>query len=276
MLNSISLRKVAILNLIVTFATFGPASSATDLYGTNHSVLHGITRTATTSVQASTLPAGVSVPSYAVVTTNVQALSGWKICVGSCAGGKTPTSYKMTQHVASASRNNDGMGTTFSESGVAFGDVMWYVSLGNSSAKNFVLDFWMKIDKPQNVQALEYAILKRDSTYWYKGSTQCNYISGALRGYNVSTHSWQSLGANCMKATAGTWQHVTIQYSISSGKTEFQKANFGSLLQTMTASLPRQSESSTSSSMGVHFQLDNANTTSGYTVSVDNWTVYSW
>jgi hypothetical protein len=182
----------------------------------------------------------------------------------------------MTQKVASASRNNDGLGATFYESGVAFGDVMWYLSLGNTSAKNFVMDFWMKIDKPQNVQALEFAPLKRDGSYWYKGSTQCNYNSGALRGYNTSTGSWQGLGANCVKATAGTWQHVTIQYSIASGKMAFQKVNFGSLLQTMTASLPRQAMSSSSSSLGVHFQLDNANTTSGYTVSIDNWTVYSW
>jgi hypothetical protein len=274
MLNSTILRKTAVVNLMLLVATFGPTSSATDLYGTRHSVLHGITRTATT-VPSTTL-AGITIPTYAVVTKNVQALSGWKICVGTCAGGKTPSSYKMTQRVAAASRNNDGTGATFYESGVAFGDVMWYVTLGNSSAKNFVSDFWMKIDKPQNVQALEYAVLKRDSTYWYKGSTQCNYISGALRGYNASTHSWQTLGANCMKAAAGTWQHITIQYSIATGKTAFQHANFDALTQSMTASLPRISESSSSSSMGVHFQLDNANTTSGYTVSVDNWTVYSW
>ena len=278
MFNSNVLRKAATLNLILAFATFGPASSAVDLYGTRSSVLHGIVRTATTSLSstASTVPSGYSIPSTALTVKNVQALSGWKICVGSCAGGAVPKTYKMTQKVSSASRNNDGTGTTFYESGTPFGDVMWYTSLGSSATKTFVMDFWMKIDHPENVQAIEFALLKRNSYYWYKGSTQCNYQTKALRGYNPSTKSWQSLGASCIPLKANTWQHVTIQYSISSGKTAFQQVTFDGLTSGMTVSLPRITESTTSSGMGVHFQLDNANTTSGYTVSIDNWTVYAW
>ena len=278
MLNSKLLRKAATLNLILAFASFGPTSSATDLYGTRHSVLHGIVRTATTNLSstASTMPAGYTIPGTALVTKDIQTLSGWKICVSSCAGGATPKTYKMTQNVASASRNSDGTGATLYESGTAFGDVMWYNSLGNSAAKNFVMDLWIKIDHPENVQAFEFALLKRNSYYWYKGSTQCNYKTNALRGYNPSTKSWQSLGANCLQIKANTWQHLVIQYSIASGNTAFQQVSFDTLTQSMSVSLPRIKESSTSSSTGVHFQLDNANTTSGYTVSIDNWTLYSW
>jgi hypothetical protein len=28
--------------------------------------------------------------------------------------------------------------------------------------------------------------------------------------------------------------------------------------------------------LGIHIQLDNANTTAGYTVYVDDWSLYSW
>lgn len=235
----------------------------------------GILRTATTATTAS-LPPGVTVPVTAVVTKNVQTLSGWQICVASCANGAVPKSYKMTQHVASASQNNDGTGATLHQSGTPFGDVMWHDTIAqNSSATHFVMDMYIKVDHPENVQALEIALLKRIGSYWYKASTQCNYKTGDFRGYSPG-HGWVSLGAKCVKAQANTWQRVTLQFSVSSGRTSFDGASFNGVLQPMAATLAPVHESTTSQTMGVHFQLDNANTTSGYTVDVDNWNVYSW
>ncbi len=261
--------------LLFSLAAVSLAPTAEVHAGTIHSALpHSITKAAAST--GYTVIPGVTIPGNALAIQNVQTLSDWKICIGSCASGKVPTSYKMSQHVSSASLNGDGSGATFHESGTAFGDVMWNLTLNHATATHFVMDMYIKIDHPENVQALEIALLKRDGTYWYKGSTQCNYRSGAMRGYNVQSHAWDNLGATCVPAKANTWQRVTLQYSIVGGQTNFEGASFDSVLQPMSASLPRQPESSSSETMGVHFQLDNANTTSGYTVDVDNWTVYSW
>ena len=271
MLRQQIIKAATITNLFLLFSAMAvsPVAEASSFNLT--AVPHPIVRNA-----AAGLPPGFSVPSNASVISDVQAASSWNICIGSCASGKVPTSYSMHQHVSSASMNGGSTGTTFHESGTTFGDVMWNHTLTKTTATHFVMDFYMKIDHPENVQALEVALLKRDGTEWFKGSTQCNYRSGALRGYNPQSHAWSNLGANCVKAQANTWQHVTLQYSIVGGTTNFEAANFDNVLQTMSASLPTVHESSTSETMGVHFQLDNANTTSGYTVSVDHWTVYSW
>lgn len=275
MLKSNVLRAASSINLLL-FATVGVAPTAkASSFTTINTIPHSVIRQAATPAVA--LPPGFSIPDTAVVASEVQAASSWKICIGSCASGKVPTSYKMTQHVTSASINGDGTGTTFHESGTTFGDVMWNHTLNShSSATHFVMDMYIKVDHPENVQALEIALLKRDGSYWYKGSTQCNYRSGQMRGYNVQSHSWNNLGAACVPAKANTWQRLTLQYSIVGGHTNFEAVSFDNVTQPTTASLPPQHESTTSQSMGVHFQLDNANTTSGYTVSVDNWTVYSW
>lgn len=269
MLRQQIIKAASITNLFLLFSTMAVSPAAEASSFTTTAVPQAIVRSAA-------LPPGFSVPGNASVISNVQAASSWKICIGSCASGAVPKSYSMHQNVASASLDSKTTGATFHESGTPYGDVMWNHTLTKTTATHFVMDFYMKIDHPENVQALEVALLKRDGTEWFKGSTQCNYKSGALRGYNPQSHSWNNLGATCVKAKANTWQHVTLQYSIVGGTTNFEAANFDSVLQNMSASLPTQHESTTSETMGVHFQLDNTSSTSGYTVSVDHWTVYSW
>jgi len=222
------------------------------------------------------LPPGVTVPSQATHTENLQASSGWQTCVGTCANAPTPQTYTLTQNLTSPSLNNDGTAASYSESGTVYGDVMWYNHLGDSSTTNFVIDLYLMIDHPENVQALEFAVLKNDGLNWYKTSTQCNYQSGALRGFNVQTFQWVDLGANCVPAQANTWQRVTLQYSISGGMTNFNGVSFDGVLQSISVSLPPEPQSTASELLGAHIQLDNANTTSGYTGYVDDWSLYSW
>jgi hypothetical protein len=222
------------------------------------------------------LPPGVTVSSQASLTTNVQADSGWQTCVGTCANAPVPQVYTLTQNADLPSLNGDGKAASYSENGTPFGDVMWYDHLGNSSATHFVIDFYLMIDHPENVEALEFAVLKNIGLNWYKTSTQCNYQSGALRGFDVQSFQWVSLGANCVPAQANTWQRITLQYSIAAGMTNFDGVSFDGILQPISVSLPPESQSAISELLGVHIQLDNANTRSGYTVYVDDWSLYSW
>jgi hypothetical protein len=222
------------------------------------------------------LPPGVMLSSQATRTENLQASLGWQTCVGTCANAPTPQTYTLTQYVSSPSLNGDGTAASYFESGTPYGDVTWYYHLGNSSATNFVIDLYLMIDHPENVEALEFAVLKNDGMNWYKTSTQCNYQSGALRGFNVQTFQWVDLGANCVLAQANTWQRVTLQYSIIGGMTNFNGVSFDGVLQPFTVSLPPEPQSVASELLGVHIQLDNANTSSGYTTSVDDWSLYSW
>jgi hypothetical protein len=193
-----------------------------------------------------------------------------------CANAPVPQIYALTQNVISPSLNGDGTAASYSQSGTPYGDVMWYYHFGDSSATHFVMDLYLMIDKPENVQALEFAVLKNDGLNWYKTSTQCNYQSGALRGFDVQSFQWVNLGANCVPAQANSWQRVTLQYSITGGMTNFDGVSFDGVLQPISVSLPPEPQSMASELLGVHIQLDNANTTSGFTVDVDDWSLYSW
>lgn len=221
------------------------------------------------------LPPGVTTPSQAIRNTNLQAETGWRTCIGTCANAPIPVMYTLKQDVASPSLNSDGTAASYSESGTPYGDVMWYYHLGNSSASHFVIDLYLMIDHPENVEALELAVLKNDGLNWYKTSTQCNYQSGKLRGFDVQTFQWADLGANCVRAEPNTWQRVTLQYSIG-GTTNFDGVSFDGVLQPIAVSLPPEAQSLASELLGVHIQLDNAKTASGYTAVVDDWSLYSW
>lgn len=229
-----------------------------------------------TNLNPNVLPPGVTVPNQASTSKNVQTDSGWQTCVGTCANAPVPKVYTLTQNVSSPSLNGDGTAVSYFESGTPYGDVMWYYHFGNSSATHFVIDLYLMIDHPENVQALEFAVLKNDGLNWYKTSTQCNYQSRALRGFNVQSFQWVDLGANCVLAQASTWQRVTLQYSIGNGMTNFDGVSFDGVLQPIAVSLPPEPQSMASELLGVHIQLDNGNTTSGYTVYVDDWSLYSW
>ena len=260
-------RKVASFSALSTFIVFagcgGP--SAPTASGSTYNNLN-----------PNTLPPGVSVPSNAAISRNAQADSGWGICVGTCANAAVPQTYSMTQNISSPSLNDDDTATAFMESGTPYGDVLWHYPFGNSSATNFVIDLYLNIDRPENVQALEFAVLKNDGLNWYKTSTQCNYQSGNLRGFDVQTFQWVDLGAQCVPAQAGTWQRVTLQYSITGGTTNFEGVSFDGVPQPIAVSLPAEPQTTASELLGIHIQLDNANTTAGYTVFVDDWSVYSW
>jgi hypothetical protein len=255
---------------ILSLAAFACASSGC---GSNPAV----TSTSTyNNLNPNQLPPGVTVSSGAAVTRNLQALPGWATCIGTCANAPVPTSYSTSQFVATTSLNNDGIASSYSESGTPFGDVMWYYHLGNSQATHFVADLYIQIDQPENVEAIEIAVLKNDGLNWYKTSTQCNYQSGELRGFDVQTFQWVDLGASCVRARTNTWQRITLQYSISNSATNFEGVSFDGVLQPISTSLPPEPQTAASQLLGVHIQLDNANTTAGYTLYADDWSLYSW
>jgi hypothetical protein len=228
------------------------------------------------NLDPSVLPPGVDVSSQATVSKNAQAIPGWEICVGTCANAAVPATYILAQNVASPSLNNDGTSSSYSESGTPFGDVMWYYHFGDSSATHFVIDLYLSIDHPENVQALEMAVLKNDGLNWYKMEVQCDYQSGALRGFDETAFQWIDLGANCVPDQANTWQRITLQFSTVGGSTNFEGASFDGVLQPIAMSLPPEPQTAASELLGIHFQLDNGNTSAGYAVYVDDWTVYSW
>lgn len=228
------------------------------------------------NLDPSVLPPGVTVPTQAAISKNAQTLPGWQTCIGTCANAAVPLTYTLTQSLASPSLNNDGAASSYFESGTPYGDVMWYYHFGDSSATHFVLDLYLMIDQPQNVEAIEIAALKKDGLNWYKMSTQCNYQSGAFRGFNVQTFQWVDLGATCIPAKANTWQRVTLQFSTVGGTTNFEGVSFDGVLQPITQSLPPEPQTATSELLGIHIQLDNANTSAGYTLYADDWAVYSW
>jgi hypothetical protein len=228
------------------------------------------------NLDPSVLPPAVSVSNQAAVLKNAQAIAGWQTCIGACANAAVPLTYALAQSIGAPSLNNDATAASYAESGTPYGDVMWYYHIGDSAATHFVVDFYLMIDHPENVEAIEIAALKNDGLKWYKMAMQCNYQSGELRGIDVQDLQWVDLGANCVPAKTNTWQRVTLQFSTLGGTTNFEGVSFDGVLQPIAMSLPPAPQTAASELLGIHIQLDNAGTTAGYTLYVDDWTVYSW
>ena len=71
-------------------------------------------------------------------------------------------------------------------------------------------------------------------------------------------------------------RHQSAPSSQVAATTNFEGASFDGVLQPIAVSLPPESQTMPSELLGIHIQLDNASTTGGYTVYVDDWSVYSW
>lgn len=92
----------------------------------------------------------------------------------------------------------------------------------------------------------------------------------------MQTFERQNSGANCIRAQANASQRVALQFSTAGGTTNFEGVSFDGALQPISVALPLAPQTAPSELLGIHFQLDKADTTAGYTVYVDDWTVYSW
>jgi hypothetical protein len=105
--------------------------------------------------------------------------------------------------------------------------------------------------------------------------------SQAIRNANLQAETgWQTCIGTCANAPIPLkytlMQNVASPSLNSGGTTNFDGVSFDGVLQPIAVSLPPETQSQASELLGVHIQLDNAKTVSGYTVFVDDWSLYSW
>ncbi len=227
------------------------------------------------SMIAAAAHAGTLVPpSNATVFTNIEDMSGWGSCTA-CAGGGANALYSMTQNISSPSL--DGASTKFWIGGTTpFSHGLWWRKMSsNTSATNFILDMKFLMPKPGASQGLEFAANQAVNGAWYKFSTQCTFASGVWRVWDSKNGGWVSTGIACTRPPANTWQHVTFEYQRAGGKAVFVAITINGVRHYVNKSFYPQPTSS-SASVGVHFQLDGNSTQSSYSVYVDQMKLIYW
>jgi hypothetical protein len=166
------------------------------------------------------------------------------------------------------------------------GGERWHVSFGNNgTATNFVLDTYVYLVEPSQVQNLEMdmnQVMSNGKTVIY--GTQCSSISKTWEYATISGSSahWKSsnIGCNPLNWSAKTWHHIQVGFHRnSSGVVTHDWVNLDN-----THSVFKNATGAADQSLGwakgdllVNFQIDGENKGSGSITSyIHKLTIYHW
>ncbi len=207
---------------------------------------------------------------------NIQGLSGWKAQVDVWAQGPHRPVYWMHQNQVTPS--TDGNSTAFFLGGNSgFSNVLYHRVLGDTpNASHYKLDMQLYIDRPQNSQALEFAVLQTTPGQWYKFSTQCSFSTGTWRVWDGTAHHWVASSAPCNRLPAMTWNHLTFEYERVGGKTHFIAVTVNGQRSMLNMFMHPQPVHYSGHTLTTHFQMDGNRTQSPYYVWLDRLSVTYW
>jgi hypothetical protein len=256
-------------------------SGACPVVSTTFKVASGRTSTGNTSggsTSSSSGSAAYSLPSYAVPSRNLDGIGGWSAehDQGTPGSSRGSMVYPASTPLYDQARK---FYMTYSN----HGGERWHVSFGkNASAMHFVLDTYVYLANPSQVQNLEIdlnQVMSNGKTVIY--GTQCSSISKTWEYTETSTPHWKSSGIPCnpLHWTA-KWHHIQIGYHrTSTGVVTHDWVNFDG-----THSVFKNATSNSARSLGwapgtlfVNFQIDGESRGSGsVTAYIHKLTVYHW
>ena len=268
---------VAICLVALTLACGSGAGAGVNTNSQSTSVQTG-TSTPTPTPGAVSGPASSSVsivtPASATTFSHMEDMSGWTGCT-SCAGGGDKATYSMQQKQSSPAM--DGSSAKFSIGGkTSFSNALWWQTMSAvATASNFVLDMYYSIDQPANSQGLEFAVNQSVVNQWYKFSTQCSFANDEWRVWDSKHADWVGTGIACTRPPANSWQHVVFEYQRSGGMAVFVSITVNGETHYVNMAFSPQSLKS-STSVGIHFQLDGDSSQHSYNVWADCMTLTYW
>lgn len=144
--------------------------------------------------------------------TSVDELEGWKSCVD-CAGGKSNNASLATSGFHE-NPSRDGASRDFWMSGSAYSNALWWRTLGaNNNAKNFILDFWIKVaSNTSAAQAFEFDAFQYISGRRFMFGTECSYGSGLWDVWNAGSGKWIHTNIPCKRFVPNVWYHIKMSF----------------------------------------------------------------
>jgi hypothetical protein len=225
--------------------------------------------------------AAYALPSSAIPSANLDGLGGW--AAEHDAG--TPGSSKGSMVYPASTPSYDDA-REFYMAYSDHGGERWHISFGNNAASaNFVLDTYVYVVDPAQVQNLEMdlnQVMSNGETVIY--GTQCSSISKTWEYAIVSGNAphWKSsnIACNPLNWSAKTWHHIQVGFHRnSSGVVTHDWVNFDG-----THSVFKSATSAAAMKLGwakgdllINYQIDGENKTSGTITSyIHKMTVYHW
>jgi hypothetical protein len=157
-----------------------------------------------------------------------------------------------------------------------YNNCLWPIKLGSSTtASHFKLDTYYRLSNPSVPQGVEFSSNKHVGTQWYKFSVQCSYYKGIFSIWDTAGGKWSPTSIPCVRPTLNSWDHLTVETEISSGKAVFLSLTFNGVQYTINQSFYPDTKPS-SYSFGVHFQMDGNQTGNAYYAWVENLKFSFW
>jgi hypothetical protein len=156
-----------------------------------------------------------------------------------------------------------------------FNNCLWPIKLGTSTATHFKLVTAYQLSKPSASQGLEFSSNKHVGTKWYKFSVQCSYYKGVFSVWDTAGSKWVATNIPCKRPASNTWEHLTVQTEINNGKAVFLSLTHNGVTHAINKSFYPKTGTS-SSSFGVHFQMNGNRAGDSYYTWVDNLKFTLW
>jgi hypothetical protein len=222
-----------------------------------------------------------ALPAKAIASANLDGVGGWS--AEHDAG--TPGSSKGSMVYPAKTPSYDDA-REFYMTYSNHGGERWHISFGNNAAAaNFVLDTYVYIVNPTQVQNLELdlnQVMSNGETVIY--GTQCSSISKTWE-YAITSGNkphWKSsnIGCNPLNWSAKTWHHIQVGFHRnSSGVVTHDWVNFDS-----THNVFKNATSASALKLGwakgdllINYQIDGENKSSGAITSyIHKMTIYHW
>lgn len=229
-------------------------------------------------------PPTASVPSYAIVTTGIQALKTWQAVNDTGWGSGTSTG---TMSLA-ISPSLSGAAREFVISYKNSGGERYYVIFGtDSSPKHFLYDTWVYLASPSSdIANLEFDM---NQVIW-NGDTviygfQCDGYTNTW-DYTANEGSRANFSDQWLHSTAycnprewstNSWHHVQITYSRDSeGNVTYKSVWLDGLEEDIYATVPSAFALGWGNCLLTNFQVDGLGGYGSATAYLDNLTVYRW
>jgi hypothetical protein len=220
---------------------------------------------------------GGTVPSGAVIQSNIQRMAGWETCtVCAGAGGSGPSAdFGTQQGVTSPSLSGASM--QFSIGGTTpYSDVLWWKQLGgNNGITHFQYDVDFYLTNPNAAQALEFDVNQSNGVYKFIFGTQCDIKgAGAWDVWDTAGHGWVNTGVPCSAPSAYQWHHLTWELYRDDYQTHFVALTLDGAKHYVNMAFWVQP--SNVSEINVAFQMDGDYVQHGYDAWLDNVTLSYW
>jgi len=237
-------------------------------------------------------PGAFSVPpADAQQIDNIQNLSNWKPCTGSCSAcpandpscaGVNANYVTTVQQVTPPSSLPvavGGLAGLFElDSGPSYATALWGKSISPSgSFTHFIWDFYVYVDTSA-IQNLEFDLYTVVGGHKYMMGSQCNYNKGNWQGWNESTQHWINSSAPCPKLTPNVWHHIVKEQSIDPQSTTFsyEGLQIDDAIYSMNLGGLLSASSNWGSVVGVQVQIDSDKAGDGVREYIENMTVTMW